>query len=36
MFEIEYNTSRVGIGVVLMQEMRPIAYFSENAFILLN
>jgi len=36
MFEIKYDASRAGIGVVLMQKMRPIAYFSENSFILLN
>jgi len=29
-FEIECDVSRIGIGVVLMQQGRPIAYFNEK------
>ena len=29
-FEIKSEASRIGIGAVLMQKKRPIAYFSEK------
>ena len=29
-FEIEIDASNIGIGVVLLQEGHPIAYFSEK------
>ena len=31
LFEVACNASRVGIEVVLVQDQRPIAYFSENS-----
>lgn len=30
MFEVEYDASKVGIDVVLMQDQKPIVYFREN------
>lgn len=30
MFEIECDASRIGIGVVLIQDQKEISYFSEN------
>jgi hypothetical protein len=29
-FELECDASEIGIGVVLLQEGKPITYFSEN------
>lgn len=29
-FEIEFDSSKVGIGVVFMQELKLISYFSKN------
>ena len=29
-FEIEYDANGIGIGVILMQDQRPLMYFSEK------